>query len=148
MIFANDYQSTVDIEINYSHLSSYKKQTNHHFSITIANVSLNVELIGCKDNYLTCAINGIRRAFCVITDENQPNNFIKFHIHSTHFGDFTLIKKPRLPYVDVEDSSGSGYSAPMPGKVIDVIVSDGQSVKVGDVLLGESHNIIASLTLF
>ena len=57
----------------------------------------------------------------------------KIHVSALR-GSATLVEKPRFPAPGDESVKG-GFMAPMPGKVVKVLVKDGQAVKQGQVLL-------------
>ena len=57
----------------------------------------------------------------------------KIFVHS-RLGDEVLVEKPRFP-APVDAVVKGGFMAPMPGKVVKVLVKDGQAVKSGQTLL-------------
>jgi len=59
----------------------------------------------------------------------------RIFVHSNIFGDFVVFKRPRFPTIEVEVTSNSGYSAVMPGKILQVLVKDGDSVTEGQPLV-------------
>jgi biotin carboxyl carrier protein len=52
----------------------------------------------------------------------------------TERGPETLVELPRFP-PPVDEAVKGGFMAPMPGKVVKVLVKDGEAVKRGQVLL-------------
>lgn len=73
--------------------------------------------------------NGWLRRSRVVRDEARD----RVYVHSRD-GDFELIRTPRFPVASAEDIEGACV-APMPGKVIDVLVTEGQTVNAGDTLV-------------
>ena len=57
----------------------------------------------------------------------------KLFVHS-RLGSEVLVEKPRFP-APVDAAVKGGFMAPMPGKVVKVLVKDGESVKSGQTLL-------------
>jgi 3-methylcrotonyl-CoA carboxylase alpha subunit len=57
----------------------------------------------------------------------------KIFVHS-RLGSETLVEKPRFP-APQDSAVKGGFMAPMPGKVVKVLVKDGEAVKAGQVLL-------------
>jgi acetyl/propionyl-CoA carboxylase alpha subunit len=57
----------------------------------------------------------------------------KLFVHS-RLGSETLVEKPRFP-APQDSAVKGGFMAPMPGKVVKVLVKDGETVKAGQVLL-------------
>lgn len=57
----------------------------------------------------------------------------KFFVHS-RLGDEVLLEKPRFPAA-TDSAVKGGFIAPMPGKVVKVLVKDGEAVKAGQTLL-------------
>jgi acetyl/propionyl-CoA carboxylase alpha subunit len=57
----------------------------------------------------------------------------KLFVHS-RLGDEVLVEKPRFP-PPADSAVKGGFMAPMPGKVVKVLVKDGETVKSGQILL-------------
>lgn len=126
-----DLDSSREFILEYACKSNkYLKNSPHTFSVKIGDQLYEVILLNADTTQIVCQINSIRRSYEVARADN------KFYVHSYPFGEFAILKKPRLPDTEIEQSNeNSGYTAPMPGKVLQVPVKDGQSVKKGDVLV-------------
>jgi len=70
---------------------------------------------------------GLRQHVRVVAADQQ------LFVHS-RLGDEVLVEKPRFP-APVDAAVKGGFMAPMPGKVVKVLVKDGESVKSGQALL-------------
>jgi acetyl-CoA carboxylase biotin carboxylase subunit len=87
-----------------------------------------VRIIACADGVLEYeAGNGHRRRFRIVRDEATV------YVHSDD-GAVTLVERPRFPEREAAAVEG-GCVAPMPGKVVKVLVSADQEVSAGDTLL-------------
>ncbi len=76
---------------------------------------------------VTLEIDGRRRAFALVRADDR------WHVQSPD-GDVQLTELPRFPDRSLEAPAG-GLVAPMPGKVVDVLVEPGAKVQAGDLLL-------------
>ena len=76
---------------------------------------------------VTLEIDGRRRAFALVRDDDR------WHVQSPD-GDVQLTELPRFTDRSLEAPAG-GLVAPMPGKVVDVLVEPGAKVQAGDLLL-------------
>ena len=76
---------------------------------------------------VTLEIDGRRRAFALVRDDDR------WHVQGPD-GDVQLTELPRFPDRSLEAPAG-GLVAPMPGKVVDVLVQPGAKVQAGDLLL-------------
>ena len=76
---------------------------------------------------VTLEIDGRRRAFALVRADDR------WHVQSPD-GDVQLTELPRFPDRSLEGPAG-GLVAPMPGKVVDVLVQPGAKVQAGDLLL-------------
>ncbi len=76
---------------------------------------------------VTLELDGRRRAFALVRDDDR------WHVQSPD-GDVQLTELPRFPDRSLEAPAG-GLVAPMPGKVVDVLVQPGEKVQAGDLLL-------------
>ena len=76
---------------------------------------------------VTLEIDGRRRAFALVRADDR------WHVQSPD-GDVQLTELPRFPDRSLEAPAG-GLVAPMPGKVVDVLVQPGAKVQAGDLLL-------------
>ncbi len=70
---------------------------------------------------------GLRQRVRVVSAEG------KLFVHS-RLGDEVLVEKPRFPAA-TDSAVKGGFMAPMPGKVVKVLVKDGDAVKAGQTLL-------------
>ena len=76
---------------------------------------------------VTLELDGRRRAFALVRADDR------WHVQSPD-GDVQLTELPRFPDRSLEAPAG-GLVAPMPGKVVDVLVEPGAKVQAGDLLL-------------
>ena len=76
---------------------------------------------------VTLELDGRRRAFALVRADDR------WHVQSPD-GDVQLTELPRFPDRSLEAPAG-GLVAPMPGKVVDVLVQPGAKVQAGDLLL-------------
>jgi propionyl-CoA carboxylase alpha chain len=76
---------------------------------------------------VTLEIDGRRRSFALVQDGPR------WHVQGPD-GDVQLTEMPRFPDRGLETPAG-GLVAPMPGKVVDVLVQPGAKVQAGDLLL-------------
>ncbi|MDH4309238.1 MAG: biotin/lipoyl-binding protein [Acidimicrobiia bacterium] len=84
-------------------------------------------LRSCTPNRVTLDIGGHVRTF----DLNRRG---LHHYVTGPSGEISLIERDRFPAAEIEDEPGSLH-APMPGKVLEVRVSEGDAVAEGDVLV-------------
>ena len=87
--------------------------------------------------------DGHRHTLRVVVDEARG----QFFVHGT-YGSTALVEQPRFPEPGAEQIAG-GCVAPMPGKIIKVLVTEGQSVTKGTVLvileaMKMEHSVAAS----
>ena len=87
--------------------------------------------------------DGHRHTLRVVVDEARG----QFFVHGT-YGSTALVEKPRFPEPGAEQIAG-GCVAPMPGKIIKVLVTEGQAVTKGTVLvileaMKMEHSVAAS----
>ena len=97
-------------------------------SIQFNDSTFEAKAILLEDQLLKVEINNIKRVFSIV--ENAVNIFV----HNPILGDVTLGKVPRFVVPGLEMVKG-GYTAPMPGQVIEVKVNVGDKVNKGDILL-------------
>jgi acetyl-CoA carboxylase biotin carboxylase subunit len=71
--------------------------------------------------------DGLRQRFRVIRDDDR-------HFVQSRRGALTLVEVPRFPRARAAAEKG-GCLAPMPGRIIKILVSEGQAVKAGDTLV-------------
>jgi propionyl-CoA carboxylase alpha chain len=79
------------------------------------------------DDSVTLEIDGRRSRFALVADNDR------WHVQGPE-GDVRLTQLPRFPDRHLEGPAG-GLVAPMPGKVVDVLVVPGATVQAGDLLL-------------
>ena len=87
--------------------------------------------------------DGHRHTLRVVVDEARG----QFFVHGT-YGSTALLERPRFPEPGAEQIAG-GCVAPMPGKIIKVLVTEGQAVTKGMVLvileaMKMEHSVAAS----
>ncbi len=87
--------------------------------------------------------DGHRHTLRVVVDEARG----QFFVHGT-YGSTALVEQPRFPEPGAEQIAG-GCVAPMPGKIIKVLVTEGQAVTKGTVLvileaMKMEHSVAAS----
>lgn len=106
----------------------YRYKQNNTFNISIADKTYNVELIEIDANTLTCVINNHRKTFFVAV--NNEDFFVQHPVGLT-------LKLKQIPrFADPNTIAiKSGYTAPMPGEVVKVLVKAGDVVKSGKGLL-------------
>ena len=80
-----------------------------------------------RDGAVTLEIDGRRSEFAIVANGSA------WHVQSPQ-GDVRLTELPRFPDRSLEGPVG-GLVAPMPGKVVDVLVAQGATVEAGDLLL-------------
>jgi propionyl-CoA carboxylase alpha chain len=78
-------------------------------------------------DWIDLEIDGIRERFSVVRDDERV------WVQSAD-GEVALTELPRFPQPELEQVSG-GYLAPMPGKVLSVVVAPGDKVSAGQLLL-------------
>ena len=92
-----------------------------------------VEFISLDNNILCCLINGTLQSFTIV-GKNDPQNKETIHIDNSEAGSVALTKEEKIKETGDSISEG-GYSAPMPGEVLKVLVKPGSVVKPGDGLI-------------
>lgn len=113
----------------------YKYNNNTHcFHVIIDNITYeNVELLQESDNQLFISINGRQSSFTVCNDVNDLNIL---YLQSKDWGTIHLQKKNKLSLYDEDEEEEEGdIIAPMPSRVLEVHVTDGDKVKIGQPLL-------------
>jgi len=80
------------------------------------------------DEQLRFVVDGLQRTLTVV----QKND--KLYVHWPQYGNLTIEVLPRFPVAISEELPGT-YQSPMPGEIIEVLVSPGQVVAAGDSLI-------------
>jgi len=112
-----------------------RRNQSAHFDITIGDVEYSqVELLERLENRLMVCINGRLVSYITCTDERDPESI---YIQCAEWGSVLLQKKGRLSIHEEEgDEEESGeILSPMPSRVLEVHVKDGEQVEVGQSLL-------------
>ena len=110
-----------DIRVEYRHLGE------NRFSVWLADVEHDVRVISWEEPYLTFEDGPHRQCARVVIDGER------IFVHAAGF-DASLRRKPRFPDKSLAIPAG-GCVAPMPGKVIELRVAEGDAVRAGQVLL-------------
>jgi acetyl-CoA carboxylase biotin carboxylase subunit len=106
----------------------YYTNQNNQLHLQLKDEAFTARAIDIQNQQLTAEINGIRRVFTIVEDEQN------FYLHQAIIGNITLKKAPRFIEPGATAEKG-GYAAPMPGQVIELSVKAGDVVKKGDTLL-------------
>lgn len=105
-----------DKALNANDLNVKIETTKDGFSImTVNGVSYPIEIVSQRQNEYELLVNGVSYSFSVETP-------------------FSLKRKKQL-IAQANESTTIRLKAPMPGKILDVMVKTGDSVKAGDTLL-------------
>ena len=106
---------------------SYRRQRDGSFRVHVDGAEHRVQLLAAGAGDTDIAIDGLRIAYRIARHGR---------VWLTHGpdGDIALSERPRFPDRSEADSGGS-LKAPMPGRIRSLMVSPGQSVAKGDVLL-------------
>jgi propionyl-CoA carboxylase alpha chain len=106
---------------------SYRPNRDGSFAFTIGDQACRVVERGVTEHSIDLEIDGRRSALNVTAVDDHR------YVHGPS-GDLDLVELPRFPRAD-RAGSGGGLTAPMPGKVLSVVVKEGQSVERGQLLL-------------
>lgn len=106
----------------------YRYSQSGVLSCRIDQQHYDVRLIKASDNDLRMEINGMQLYF----DIAQQHDW--YFLHYPGLGQLIAQALPRFPEGAVETEQG-GYSSPMPGEILKVLVEPGQKVKPGENLL-------------
>ena len=90
-------------------------------------------LFGAGEEGVDVEAGGVRRRFVVVP---SPRRREELFIHNVTLGSFVLVERSRL--CKGEEGEGGvegGYVAPMPGKILQLLVQEGAAVQKGDALL-------------
>ena len=106
---------------------AYRLNRDGSFAFTIGDLACRVVERSVTEQGIDLEIDGRRSALAVTAVDDHR------YIHGPA-GDLDLVELPRFPRAD-RAGSGGGLTAPMPGKVLSVVVKEGQSVERGQLLL-------------
>ncbi len=110
-----------DLRVEYRHLG------DDHFSVWLDGEERDLQVVSWEEPYLVFEDGRHRQRARVIFDG------ARVFVHSPSF-DAALQRKPRFPDKSLAIPAG-GCIAPMPGKVIELRVAEGDTVQAGQVLL-------------
>ncbi len=110
-----------------SHRVEYRYLGQNVFTVSIGEAEQRVRVTSWDDPQITLEIDGHRSTARVITTADYS------YVHANGV-DSALMPKPRFPDKSSLVPAG-GCVAPMPGKIIEVRVSEGDTVQAGQVLL-------------
>eukprot|EP01098_Paradermamoeba_levis_P014884 TRINITY_DN7301_c0_g1_i1.p1 TRINITY_DN7301_c0_g1~~TRINITY_DN7301_c0_g1_i1.p1 ORF type:complete len:449 (+),score=134.23 TRINITY_DN7301_c0_g1_i1:855-2201(+) len=139
-------ESKKSCEVEYSFLPQWSRGHNHqqhqsfHFEVKILGKIFNVVLLENREDdssVCVCHINGAVRRFVVVEQPNENQTLL--HLHCNGLGEISLFKKSKLDS-DVGGKGAKGetsesFVAPMPGKILKVLVTEGDKVKLGDLVM-------------
>jgi acetyl-CoA carboxylase biotin carboxylase subunit len=111
----------VELRVEYRHLG------DNHFTVSVGDEERSVSVVSWEAPYLVFEDGTHRQRARVVFDADRV------FVHSAAFG-ATLHRKPRFPDKSLAIPAG-GCIAPMPGKVIELRVREGDAVQAGQVLL-------------
>jgi geranyl-CoA carboxylase alpha subunit len=114
---------------NHAHTVLLKPTKNGVFSATIGNKTYDVEVVARNNMHITLILDGHRQHLTVVNSDSHT-----WWVHSLD-GTFVLEWVSPLPLPKQDEASEGSLRAPMPGKVIQVLVQSGTKVKKGDLLL-------------
>jgi propionyl-CoA carboxylase alpha chain len=106
----------------------YRQERGGAFACMLDGAPARARIVAAALPAVDLEIDGVRRAFRV-----TPGPGGAVFVQDAH-GELRLQELPRFPEPETAEVAG-GYSAPMPGKVLDVRVSAGARVAKGQVLL-------------
>ena len=128
-IFSSPQGGDILLKLKYKINSSWRKSQFPSFEVEIENQEYSVELVSVDGVKMNISVNGHLESFAVV------NHADTFYIHS-NYGNFTLQKRSRLynPEDEVEEISNNIIS-PMPARILQLLVNDGDAVTIGQPLL-------------
>jgi 3-methylcrotonyl-CoA carboxylase alpha subunit len=106
----------------------YRVESSSRIHCTFRGIGWTVQAIAIEAPVFRLEINGHQQVFRYVETEDQ------LFVHSQE-GALTLNKVPRFPSASSSEDFLSSYHAPMPGKVIQILVEKGQTVQKGEALL-------------
>ena len=80
------------------------------------------------DEQLRFVVDGLQKTLTIAQQKNE------LYVHWPQYGNLTIEVLPRFPIAGSEELPGT-YQSPMPGEIIEVLVSPGQVVAAGDSLI-------------
>ncbi len=109
------------------HRVEYRHLGGHALTVSVGETKQQVRVVSWDDPLLTLEVDGHRSTARVIVSGDHA------YVHA-HGVEAALVLKPRFPDKARLVPAG-GCVAPMPGKIIEIRVSEGDSVRAGQVLL-------------
>ncbi|MFN0121159.1 MAG: biotin carboxylase N-terminal domain-containing protein [Blastocatellia bacterium] len=110
-----------DLDISWRHAGGPE------YVAIIGGQSFKVEILDQADGQIRLAVDGVQTTFRLVAVDD------KWHVHSPR-GAAILTSLPRYP--DHAALAGNGAAeSPMPGQVLKILVTEGQTVKTGDALV-------------
>jgi 3-methylcrotonyl-CoA carboxylase alpha subunit len=109
------------------HRVEYRHLGGNAFTVSVGETKQQVRVVSWDDPLLTLEVDGHRSTARVIVSGDHA------YVHA-HGVEAALLLKPRFPDKARLVPAG-GCVAPMPGKIIEIRVSEGDSVRAGQVLL-------------
>jgi propionyl-CoA carboxylase alpha chain len=106
----------------------YRRRRDGAFACMLDGVPARARILAAAPPSIELEIDGLRGAFRVTTG---PGGIV--FAQDAH-GELRLRELPRFPELETDEVAG-GYSAPMPGRVLDIRVSTGDAVAKGQLLL-------------
>jgi acetyl-CoA carboxylase biotin carboxylase subunit len=106
----------------------YRYRQNYQFDVSVAGANHSVELLVADENEITYILDNHRQSFFI-----AKNNYDIFVQHPSA-GTFKLKEVPRFIEPGATLAKG-GYTAPMPGEIVKVLVQPGEKVVSGKGLL-------------
>jgi 3-methylcrotonyl-CoA carboxylase alpha subunit len=105
------------------------RQKEGGFQFFIDDAVFAVECLATPDHeQLRFVVDGLQRTLSIVHQKDQ------LHLHWPQYGNLTIEVLPRFPIAGSEELPGT-YQSPMPGEIIEVLVSPGQVVASGDSLI-------------
>ncbi|HLP50729.1 MAG TPA: biotin/lipoyl-containing protein, partial [Chitinophagales bacterium] len=106
----------------------YRYLQNMQFEVTIHGTSYSVEFTGADDNYISFVLGNHRQSYLIATSKDGV------FVQHPSAGSFRLKEVPRFTEPGAALAKG-GYTAPMPGEIVKVLVKAGDKVSSGKGLL-------------
>jgi len=122
-----DYQK-INYQIDDEKISVKYQFGEKDFLFKINDTNFESRITHQLNNEISISINGVQQSFTV----NEDGQTI--FIHSPVLGNLTIKEIDRFPRKQVEKIKGN-HESPMPGKVLKVLIKEGDMVQVGDPLV-------------
>lgn len=106
----------------------YGVTNNSTLQCTIDLQHFEVEVLNAQSSNLVLSIDGLRKSYTIVNEADI------LYVHSRGFGAQSVKFIPRFPEPQTSEAEG-GYQAPMPAKILKVLVDSGQQVEKGESLL-------------